>query len=50
MFQWGFLLRLEEGCRKMTQVLWAEELRTFIRHFGLVGLVPRYQLLCRRHL
>ena len=50
MFQRGFLLRLEEGCRKMTQVLWAEELRTFIRHFGFVGLVPRYRLLCRRHL
>lgn len=50
MFQRGFLLRLETGCRKMTQFLWAEELRTFIRHFGLVGLVPRYRLLCRKHL
>ena len=32
MFQRGFLLRLEAGCRKMTQVLWCEEIRTYIRH------------------
>lgn len=50
MFQRGFLLRLETGCRKMTQVLWAEELRTFLRHFGCVGLVPRYRLLCRKNI
>ena len=50
MFQRGFLLRLEAGCRKMTQVLWCEELRTYIRHFGCVMLVPRYRLMCRAHL
>ena len=50
LFQRGFLLRLEKGCRKMTQILWAEELRTFIRHFGFVDLIPRYKLLCRSHL
>ena len=50
MFQRGFLLRLEAGCRKMTQVLWCEEIRTYIRHFGCVMLVPRYRLMCRTHL
>lgn len=50
MFQRGFLLRLEAGCRKMTQFLWCEELRTYIRHFGCVMLVPRYRLMCRAHL
>ena len=50
MFQRGFLLRLEIGCRKMTQVLWCEEMRTYIRHFGCVMLVPRYRLMSRRHL
>ena len=50
MFQRGFLLRLEAGCRKMTQFLWCEELRTYIRHFGCVMLVPRYKLMCRAHL
>ena len=42
--------RLEAGCRKMTQFLWCEELRTYIRHFGCVMLVPRYRLMCRAHL
>ena len=50
MFQRGFLLRLEAGCRKMTQFLWCEELRTYIRHFGCVMPVPRYRLMCRAHL
>ena len=50
MFQRGFLLRLEAGCRKMTQFLWCEEIRTYIRHFGCVMLVPRYRLMCRAHL
>ena len=50
MFQRGFLLRLEARCRKMTQVLWCEEMRTYIRHFGCVMLVPRYRLMSRRHL
>ena len=50
MFQRGFLLRLEAGCRKMTQVLWCEEMRTFIRHLGCVLLVPRYRLMCRKNL
>ena len=34
MFQRGFLLRLEVGCRKMTQLLWCEMIRTYIRYFG----------------
>ena len=46
----GFLLRLEARCRKMTQVLWCEEMRTFIRHLGCVLLVPRYRLMCRKNL
>ena len=50
MFQRGFLLRLETGCRKMTQVLWCEELRTYIRHFGCAMLVARYRLMCRKNL
>ena len=50
MFQRGFLLRLEARCRKMTQVLWCEEMRTFIRHLGCVLLVPRYRLMCRKNL
>ena len=50
MFQRGFLLRLEAGCRKMTQSLWCEEMRTFIRHFGCFMLVPRYRLMCRKNL
>lgn len=50
MFQRGFLLRLEVGCRKMTQVMWCEEIRTYIRHLGCVMLVPRYKLMCRKNL
>jgi len=50
MFQRGFLLRLEAGCRKMTQVLWCEEIRTYIRHLGCVMPVPRYRLMCRKNL
>jgi len=50
MFQRGFLLRLEIGCRKMTQDMWCEEIRTYIRHSGCVLMVPRYRLLCRKHL
>ena len=50
MFQRGFLLRLEAGCRKMTQVLWCEEIRTYIRHLGCILLVPRYKLMCRKNL
>ena len=50
MFQRGFLLRLEIGCRKMTQVLWCEEIRTYIRHLGCVMLVARYRLMCRKNL
>ena len=50
MFQRGFLLRLGEGCRKMTQVMWCEEIRAFIRHFGCIMMTPRYKLLCRKHL
>jgi len=50
MFQRGFLLRLEAGCRKMTQFLWCEDMRTYIRHFGCAMLVPRYRLMCRTHL
>ena len=50
MFQRGFLLRLETGCRKMTQDMWCEEMRTYIRHCGCVLMVPRYRLLCRKHL
>ena len=50
MFQRGFLLRLEIGCRKMTQALWCEEIRTYIRHLGCVMLVARYRLMCRKNL
>ena len=50
MFQRGFLLRLESGCRKMTQVLWCEEIRTYIRHFGCVMMTPRYKSFCRAQL
>ena len=50
MFQRGFLLRLEAGCRKMTQALWCEEIRTYIRHLGCILLVPRYKLMCRKNL
>ncbi len=46
----GFLLRLEAGCRKMTQALWCEEIRTYIRHLGCILLVPRYKLMCRKNL
>ena len=49
-FQRGFLIRLESGCRKMTQILWCEEIRTYIRHLGCVMMVPRHKLLCRKHL
>ena len=50
MFQRGFLLRLEAGCRKMTQALWCEEIRTYIRHLGCVMVVARYRLMCRKNL
>ena len=50
MFQRGFLLLLESGCRKMTQVLWCEEIRTCIRHFGCVMMTPRYKSFCRARL
>ena len=50
MFQRGFLLRLGEGCRKMTQVMWCEEIRTYIRHFGCVMMTPRYRSFCRARL
>ena len=50
MFQRGFLLRLEVGCRKMTQLLWCEMIRTYIRYFGCVMLEPRYTLMIRKNL
>ena len=50
MFQRGFLLRLEVGCRKMTQLLWCEMIRTYIRYFGCVMLKPRYTLMSRKNL
>ena len=42
-FQRGFLLRLEVGCRKMTQLLWCEMIRTYIRYFGCS--LPRLSLI-----
>lgn len=50
MFQRGFLIRLEVGCRKMTQLLWCEMIRTYIRYFGCVMLEPRYRLMSRKNL
>lgn len=50
MFQRGFLLRLEVGCRKMTQLLWCEMIRTYVRYFGCVMLEPRYTLMSRKNL
>ena len=50
MFQRGFLLRLEVGCRKMTQLLWCEMIRTYVRYFGCVMLEPRHALMSRKNL
>ena len=44
--RWGDILLI----RPDPQVMWCEEIRTYIRHLGCVMLVPRYKLMCRKNL